>query len=295
MKSITVIEASSMLGVGPTGVEELPSALRAAGLLDGLDVKEGGMVDVPPDSREHDPETLLLNPAGVRLVAKRLADLVARALQAGEFPLVLGGDCSIEIGNALALRRLGRYGLFFIDGHADFYQIDGDPDGEVSSMELALISGRGPSVLSDIDGLRPLVRDEDIVVFGFRDEEEAAEEGSPNVRETGMHVFSLSNIRSSEVAPATKKALAALARDELRGFWVHLDADVLDDAVMPAVDYRLPGGLSFQELTELLQMLIASGRAVGLSITIYNPRLDPDGSIAQAFVKSLRAGLAQLT
>ena len=72
---------------------------------------------------------------------------------------------------------------------------------------------------------------------------------------------------------------------------MHLDADVLDDAVMPAVDYRMPGGLSWEELAMILQVAIASGRAIGLNITIFNPKLDSDGSIAAAFVDALVKGL----
>jgi arginase len=89
----------------------------------------------------------------------------------GEFPVVLGGDCSIMLGCLLALRRRGRHGLLFLDGHADFYQPEAEPDGEAASMELALATGRGPVVVTDLEGRRPLVRDEDVVVLGRRDAE----------------------------------------------------------------------------------------------------------------------------
>jgi arginase len=62
---------------------------------------------------------------------------------------------------------------------------------------------------------------------------------------------------------------------------VHLDVDVLDDPLMPAVDYRHPGGLTWQEAAQILGGLLTSDRARGLEVTIFNPRLDPDGSIAQ--------------
>ena len=45
---------------------------------------------------------------------------------------------------------------------------------------------------------------------------------------------------------------------------------------MPAVDFRLPGGLSPGELTTVVKRAIASGRAVGIEVTIYNPALDPE-------------------
>jgi len=56
-------------------------------------------------------------------------------------PLVLGGDCSILLGTTLALRRRGRFGLLFIDGHADFYQPEVEPKGEAASMDLAFATG----------------------------------------------------------------------------------------------------------------------------------------------------------
>ena len=99
----------------------------------------------------------------------RLADRVAFTLDLGRFPIVLGGDCSILLGSALALRRRGRFGLFFLDGHADFYSPESELNGEVASMDLALVTGHGPGALTNLEGHCPLVREEDVVLFGFRD------------------------------------------------------------------------------------------------------------------------------
>ena len=63
---------------------------------------------------------------------------------------------------------------------------------------------------------------------------------------------------------------------------MHLDVDVLDDALMPAVDYRHPGGITWQEATQILGGLLASDRACGLEVTIFNPRLDPGGGSPSA-------------
>ncbi len=175
MSHFAVIDAPSILGLKPNGVERLPEALKAAGLLAGLNAEYAGRVEPLPYNPRRDPETLILNPDALRAYALRLAAAVAGVLQQGKFPLVLGGDCSNIIGVMLALRRAGRYGLVFIDGHADFYQPEAEPNGEVASMDLAIVSGRGPAVLTDIDGLKPLVRDEDIVAFGYRDAEEIKE------------------------------------------------------------------------------------------------------------------------
>jgi arginase len=193
------------------------------------------------------------------------------------------------------LRRCGRYGLFFIDGHADFYQPQASTTGEVADMDLAIVSGRGPDILTNIDNLKPLVRDEDIVVFGYRDAEQSAGYGSQDVKETNMHVFDLLKVRELKIGTAASLAVTELLKEELAGFWIHLDADVLDDRIMPAVDYRLDGGLGFSELSELLSIIVASKRAVGISITIFNPHLDGNGSIAKNFVSSIAAGLRNVS
>ena len=294
MPQFTIINAPSILGLRPTGVEDLPEALKAAGLMCELRAEYGGRVSPLSYSSERDKSTLLLNPDAIRAFSLQLADAVAFVLHKKQFPLVLGGDCSILIGNLLALRRLGRCGLFFIDGHADFYQPEASPTGEVADMDLAIVSGRGPNVLTDIDGLKPLVRDQDIIVFGYRDAEQAAIYGSQDVCDTDMHVFDLPYVRKiGTITAAASQAVEMLVNDELNGFWIHLDADVLDDSIMPAVDYRLAGGgLSFSELSELLKTIVASNHAVGMDITIFNPRLNLDGSITRRFVSSLVQGLS---
>ncbi len=116
--------------------------------------------------------------AGSPNIRRALADAVADVVGRGEFPILLGGDCSILLGSTLALRRRGRYGLLFIDGHADFYQPEANPNGEAASMDLAFATGHGPELLTNLEGLRPLVRDEDVVAFGFRDAHEQREFGS---------------------------------------------------------------------------------------------------------------------
>jgi arginase len=82
-------------------------------------------------------------------------------------------------------------------------------------------------------------------------------------------------------------ALACVTQPQLDGFWVHFDVDVLSDNIMPAVDYRMKDGLSWDELSDLLAAALATGKAVGMTLTIYNPNLDPSRSIARALVDRL--------
>lgn len=286
-----IVEAPSVLGLFPQGVERLPEALLGAGLAGRLEARRAGRVEPPPYDPRRDPETGVLNPAGIAAYSVALADAVGLVRGAGEVPVVLGGDCSILLGCLLALRRRGRFGLFFLDGHADFYQPEAEPNGEAASMDLALATGRGPAVVTDLEGLQPLVRDEDVVAFGIRDAEDAETFGSQRIEDSGIALLDLAAIRRDGVDAALARALDRLARHGLPGFWLHLDADVLDDAVMPAVDYRMPGGLSFDELAAVLRAAAATGRLAGIDITIFNPALDPGGAIAAAFTDAVARGL----
>jgi arginase len=294
MPRIAVIEAPSILGLRPTGVETLPEALLQAGLLDRLHARHAGRVapDSPYDA-SRDSTTLTLNATAIAAFSRKLADAVGAVIDQGEFPVVLGGDCSILLGGLLALKRRGRYGLLFVDGHADFYSPETNPNGEAATMDLALATGRGPDVLVDIDRRGPLVNDEDVVAFGFRDGDEQAAYRSPPLPAQLLAV-DLRAVRRDGVDAAARAAVAHLTRDggPERGFWIHVDADVLDDAIMPAVDYRLSDGLSWSELTRTLSVALQSDRAVGLELTIYNPKLDSDSTGALQLVRLLEAALA---
>ena len=293
-REYSVIDAPSILGLRPTGVELLPKALRAAGLLERLNAKYGGIVaPSSPYNHSRDEETKLLNADAIKEHSLKLAEAVKRQLHKNKFPIVIGGDCSILIGNLLALRRLGRYGLFFIDGHSDFYLPEESPTGEVADMDLAIVSGHGPNILSNLDHLKPLVKEQDIVVFGYRDSAQSAQYGCQDIKKTTMiNAVELVDVEKLGLKNTASLGIRTLLKNELSGFWIHLDADVLDDSIMPAVDYRLPDGITFPELSNLLKLLLLSKKAMGISVTIFNPTLDKDGSITRNFVSSIVEGLS---
>jgi arginase len=285
----TIVEAPSILGLAPSGVQELPHALRTAGLDARLGTQGSVRVAPLPYDDRRDPETGMLNTSSLVDYTQRLAEAVAASLDAGERPLVLGGDCSIVLGILLALARRGSYGLLFLDGHADFYQSEANVNGQAASSELAFATGRGPAALTRFDNHYPLVRDEHVVALGMRDAAEAELYGSEPLPAT-LRAYPLSTLRRLGVDRAAAEAIDYLRRCP-NGIWIHFDADVLDDAVMPAVDYRLPGGLSWTEAERILTIALASGAVAGMDLTIFNPRLDPDGAIARALVDSLARAL----
>jgi arginase len=285
-----ILEAPSSLGLATEGVEGLPRRLLELGLAERIRARRAGRLPVPLKDSTPDRETLTLNAKAIAAWSPKLADAVEAVIDAGEFPVVLGGDCTIVLGSMLALRRHGRFGLVFIDGNADFFQPEAEPKGEGASMDLAFVTGYGPALLTNLEGRRPLVRPEDTVAFAFRDHEDQAEFGSQPLP-AELRTYDLYAVRRLGVEIAARAALDHFTRPELDGFFIHVDADCLDDAIMPASDFRVPGGLSWDELRAALRVFLASGKAVGIEVTIYNPLLDKDGSAGRGLADVLASAL----
>ncbi len=191
-RSIAVVDAPSNLGLRPPdegkvpGAYRLASSLRSKGIVSRLGALDGGGVKAQPYTPDLDPETTVLNGRAVREFAVDLAAKVGAVLEDGHFPLVLGGDCSILLGSMLALRSRGRFGLVFLDGHLDFrHPGNSEVVGAAAGADLALVTGRGPEQLTNIDGLGPLVRDADVVAPGER-EDYPRVEGHPRHGDHGV-------------------------------------------------------------------------------------------------------------
>jgi arginase len=256
--NVTVLDAPSNLGLrpGPGGriseVDRLAATVRAAGLLDRLrdavagTVTDAGVVEAPAydltDWRVGEP----FNARRIHDFTIALADRLEPLLSVGSTSLVLGGDCSILLGPLLALTRTGTPGLVFIDAHSDFRHVDVDA---AAGEELAIATGRGGHFLTDLEGRGPLLRDENVVMIGLREP---------------------ADVPFRQVTSAAE-ALTHLTTDDL---WVHVDADILDPSHLPAVDSPEPGGLTPDQLVDLLRELLADRRVRGLDLCIYDPGLD---------------------
>ncbi|GAB3323343.1 arginase family protein [Larkinella ripae] len=285
------IEAPCILGLKPSGVELLPYALRQYGFLKETAPALSVPIDVTAFSDQRRSNHEVLNTDALAAYSARLAETVQQTLKRSRFPVVLGGDCSILLGCLLALKQRGTFGLAHIDAHADFYQPEAEPTGEAASMDLALVTGHGPEQLTNLQNQKPYVREEHVVQLARRDADEAERAGSQRIEESAIHCFDLALIRKTGIQAVLTQATAALTAQHLDGYWIHFDVDVLADEIMPAVDYRIPGGLSFAEAAAVLRHFVQAPGATGLSITIFNPKLDPDGTLTQQLVNCLHQGL----
>lgn len=296
-----MLDAPSNLGLRPPapgvvpGCYKLAGALRDRGLIARLNARDAGYLTPPRYNRgQWKLGDGVFNAATMAHYTPRLADRIGALVDAGEFALVLGGDCSILLGSTLALRRRGRYGLAFLDGHSDFRHPDNSSGvGAAAGEDLALVTGRGQADLADLEARRPYVRDTDVAVIGIRDADEYRDE----LGRLGIATWSVERLRTEGPAAAAASALDLLQRNELQGFWVHLDVDILDPTVMPAVDSPDPGGIGYDEMVAVLAGLVASPRCLGLEVTVFDPDLDPDGrlagELADELVHAIRLGLGR--
>jgi len=297
--TIGLLSAPSNLGLRPPaptsvpGCAKAPEALREAGLhrrLAELGAQERGVV-LPGRYADDATPGSLRNQAAILEHARRLAERIDSLRAGGLAPLVLGGDCSILVAAGLSLRRApGRYGLVHHDGHTDFRNPGNS--GRCASLageDLAAAVGRHWPAIADIDGLSPYFSPVDTAHAGCREDDGGFGEATAVLGA----VLPAPQIRHQGVQQAARTILDVAGRAGLDGYWVHLDVDILDPSVMPAVDSPDPGGLSAAELTELLAAL--APRAVGAQVTVFDPDLDPDGSHARLLTDILVAGLAPLS
>ncbi|NUT33310.1 MAG: arginase family protein [Hamadaea sp.] len=289
---IALITAPSSLGLRPLtpghepGAWRAPQALLDAGLADRVGATRVVALDHPDYDFEAQPGTRLRNGHTLRAYSLGLADAVTAALDAARFPLVVGGDCAVLLGCLVAARRAGRCGLVHVDGHNDFYHPNNYDTaarlGSAAGMDLALATGRGEPILTHWPVVgTPLVADEDVIQLGDREVEEPgpADEWTP-VMESAIVGLTAQQLLSLGVAQVARRVARRLDDRGLDRVWLHVDVDVLDQEVMPAVDSPGSPGLGFGQLSELLGRLIGDGRVIGLDVCIYDPEMDPETAYA---------------
>jgi len=288
---ITVIGAPSSIGIRPYDhngrqrqLTQTPHVLRELGLVSRLGANDLGDVEPPPYQDFTRPPGRARNESAMVEYSQTLADRVASSVEPQQFTVVLGGDCSIVLGCLLgAGRRVGRVGLVYIDGHADFATPEQSQTGSVASMCLAMAVGHGDSPLSRLTGSTALVRAADVALIGRRDAHEP-DYGHAALADSGILDLPGPDLPPIEGASGVSAVLERIGHSEMGGFWIHVDADVLNPSIMAAVDSPEPGGPGIEELAAFLKPLVNHPKAVGMHLTIYDPALDPDLSCARRLV-----------
>ncbi|MGB7447745.1 MAG: arginase family protein [Ornithinimicrobium sp.] len=276
-RHLSVIGAPTSVGAYGPGQEKAPAAFRRHGLLPALEtvgwhVTDRG--DQPITEWRKDP----VNPGAnnvdlVASIARGVADTVAEALADGHTALVLGGDCTIELGTvAGAIRDGSSVALAYIDLDADLktpYTGDGVLDW-MGVAHLLAVPGAQPQ-LTTLAAKEPMLKAADVRLFGVKnitDSEHAI------IQERGIHLEKLDTVKDhlQQVADRTREWAASYDR-----LLVHVDIDVLDNEKFPIAEMTdLRGGLDLTALTELLTNLCANPNLAALTLAEINPAHAPD-------------------
>jgi arginase family enzyme len=285
---LAVVDAALDCSGAGRGEELAPAALRAAGLLERLGARDAGAADAHIRDTRRDPATGVIGAADVRRATADISARVSNVLHAGDFPLVVGGDCTLLLGIFSALPADS--GLWFVDGHADFYDGETSPTGEAADMDLAILTGYGPAGL--LPGAERLLDPAATVLLGHRPPELNADVAFENARlDPAIHALTAPELRAHGPQHVGEEAAARLAG---RPAWLHLDLDVLDETALPAVSYPQPLGLDWDELAALAAPLATAPGLIGVSVADFNPDHDRDGTHASRIVELLGTLLAGL-
>ncbi len=284
---INIFEFPTNLGLKKTefeiepGVKLLPAWLRKNQFQDRIKPEQIFTIPPPDYSMDLDEESGVRNADKIIRYAKEQAELLSKHIKQDSFQIILGGDCSILIGTALALRQKGEYGLFFLDGHTDYILPEVSRSRQAAAMELAIATGYGHEKLTNILALKPYFKETNVWCVGNR---EYASNIVKPILDSDINYFDLNTLRKTGIENCTLQFLKMIEENELDGFFIHLDVDVLNDDIMPAVDSREKDGLNYPEFTTILSRLLSSPKAIGIEITILDPNLDKEGKYTSEFV-----------
>ncbi len=287
MKPIHIIGVPLDLGGGRRGVDMGPSAMRIAGLGDQIAALGATVIDkgnLPAPIRETQSETDNRKKFihEIARVCQSLHATALASLEAGALPLVLGGDHSLGAGSVAAsadwvTQSTGKpLGLIWVDAHGDMNTPETTTSGNVHGMPLAALLGKGPTELASI-GSSPSVLPHHTVLLGIRnlDEQEKAQ-----IRESGVHVFTMKDIDREGVASVAERALE-IAAHGTGGIHVSFDLDVCDPSIAPGVGTPVKGGLDYREAHVLMELVADSKRLVALDLVEVNPTLDVRNATAE--------------
>jgi arginase len=294
-RSIAIIGAPTSAGAYAPGQEDGPAALRDAGLAEGLrglgyDVVDLG--DIPRFRWRPDRlRPLAMNVPAVASAIAAIADSVAAAVADGHVPLVLGGDCTVELGTVIGMRRQrSTLRLVYLDAHPDLNTPESVVDGALDWMGVAHLLGI-PGTLPELTGLGdrvPLLDVDELVLLAT----------SARTTEHERRVIAeraIATVPEEHVAadPAGAAA-AALALVGDHPFLVHLDVDVIDFAELPLAENTDRNvGLPFEAVMATLDGLLAGGRLAALTVSELNPHHGAlDGSTVRTFADRLAASFA---
>ncbi|GAB4486167.1 MAG: arginase [Anaerolineales bacterium] len=284
---IDIIGVPIDLGADRRGVDMGPSAIRYAHLQQkieslGYTVEDKGNIEVPIAEMCKISEPKLKYIDCIVPMARRVAGAVATSLQAGHFPLVLGGDHSVALGSIHGAARGRKLGVIWVDAHADFNTAETTPSGNIHGMPLAALCGLGDPRLTALwNEAVPVINPQRVAVIGARDLDPGEKR---NLKQVGVMVMGMEQIDRLGMVQALEKAIERVSR-EVDGIFLSFDMDSLDPRHAPGVGTPVPGGLTYREAHLICELVAETGSLIGLDLVEVNPILDAQNATAALSVE----------
>ena len=302
-RSIQIIGVPLDLGASRRGTDAGPSALRIAGLhcrLEkmGYSLASEQDISVPPPSVLENAlksgESHARFKQEILQVCTSLAEVTQTALQAGHFPLVLGGDHSIAMGSVSAVSQHYReqqqdIGLLWFDAHGDMNTPESSPSGNIHGMPLAHLLGGGDQDLIDIHALGAKVKPENVVLLGVRDIDKNEQK---IIRDAGITIFTMRDIDERGMAAVSREAIDVVTKNTA-GFHLSFDLDGCDPSVIPGTGTLVPGGVNYREAHLLLELCAESLQLLAMDVVELNPFLDHKNISAERAVLLIESAFGQ--
>ncbi len=292
---IDIIGVPIDLGADRRGVDMGPSAIRYAHLQQKLEslgytVEDKGNIEVPIAEMCKINEPKLKYIDCIVPMARRAAGAVATSLQAGHFPLVLGGDHSVAIGSIHGAAKHKKLGVIWIDAHADFNTAETTPSGNIHGMPLAALCGLGDPRLTALWGeTEPVINPQRVAVIGARDLDPGEKR---NLKQADVMVMAMEQIDRLGMAQSLEKAIERVSRD-VDGIFLSFDMDSLDPRHAPGVGTPVSGGLTYREAHLACKLVAETGKLIGLDLVEVNPILDAENTTAALAVELAMSALGR--
>jgi arginase len=280
MMKIKILGVPLDLGQERRGVDMGPFAVRAAGLNHTLEslghqVEDGGNIPVRLPEQQHFGDQHAKYLKEIAATSQEVAQHIYAALEAGYFPVSLGGDHSVAIGTQAGVAKFYHdrnqtVGCLWIDAHADMNTPETSPSGNVHGMPFAANLGRGPESLTHIFGFAPKLRPANCALIGVRDLDTRERQV---VRDSGVTIFTMREIDELGMRIVMERAITLASRGAA-GFVVSFDMDVVDPAEAPGVGTPVRGGITFREAHLAMEMVADSGKMLAFELVEINPIID---------------------
>jgi arginase len=292
---IDIIGVPIDLGADRRGVDMGPSAIRYSQLKQkleelGYQVEDMGNVEVPIAEMCKVTNPKLKYVDCIIPMSRRVAGAVATSMQAGHFPLVLGGDHSLSIGSIRGAARNRKIGVVWLDAHADFNTDQTTPSGNIHGMSLAALCGLGDKSLVQLwDETIPVIDPTRIAIIGARDLDPGEKK---NLKEAGAMVMGMEQVDRFGMVAVVEKAIEHISRD-VDGLYLSLDLDALDPQHAPGVGTPVPAGLTQREAHLACEMIAETNLLIGMDVVEVNPILDVHNQTAKLAVEFALSALGR--